>query len=81
MPLLLDSVPYTLVICEKPDAAERIAEALEEKESRQVKQGKIKIFILKNSERTYVICSALGHLYTISDPLQKRYIYPVFDVE
>lgn len=79
--MFLNSIPYTLVICEKPDAAERIAEALKEKGLSQVKKGKIKIFILKNNERIYVICSAIGHLYTVSDPLQKRYIYPVFNVE
>ncbi|MFQ6135343.1 MAG: DNA topoisomerase, partial [Nitrososphaerales archaeon] len=81
MPLPLDTAPYTLVICEKPDAAKRIAEALKEKDLTQTGQGKVKIFTLKNSGKTYVICSAIGHLYTVSDPAQKRYVYPVFDVE
>ena len=81
MPLLQNSSPYTLVICEKPDAAERIAEALSEKELNIKKYGNIKIFTLNRSDRTYVVCSAVGHLYTVSDPLQKRYVYPVFDVE
>jgi len=73
--------PYTLVICEKPDVAERIAEALKEKEFKLSKYGKVKVFFVKNNDKTYVICSALGHLYTVSDPLKKRYVYPVFDVE
>jgi len=81
VPLPQVSSPYTLVICEKPDAAERIAEALSEKELNITKHGNIKIFTLKRSDRTYVICSAIGHLYMVSDPLQKRYVYPVFDVE
>ncbi len=80
MSLLHDSSPYTLVICEKPDAAERVAEALSEKELNITKYGNIKTFILKRSGRTYVICSAIGHLYTVSSPFQKRYVYPVFDV-
>ncbi len=76
-----DSSPYTLVICEKPDAAERIADALSEKELNITKIGNVKLFTLKRSDKTFVICSAIGHLYTVSDPLQKRYVYPVFDVE
>jgi|TARA_B100001964_G_C14252810_1_gene610767 DNA topoisomerase-1 len=81
MSLSQDSSPYTLVICEKPDSAERIAEALSEKELNITKHGNIKIFTLKRSGRTYVICSASGHLYTISDTLPKHYVYPTFDVE
>lgn len=81
MPLPPDTTPYTLVVCEKPDAAKRIAEALTEKDLSQTGQGKVKIFTLTNGGKRYVICSAIGHLYTVSDPSQKRYVYPVFDVE
>ncbi|MFC1754611.1 DNA topoisomerase, partial [Thermoproteota archaeon] len=81
MSILPLSAPYTLVICEKPNAAERIAEALKEKELKLLKYGKVKVFVVINKDKIYVICSAIGHLYTVSDSLQKRYVYPVFDVE
>ncbi len=73
--------PYTLVICEKPDAAQRIADALKEGDLRQNSVGRVKTFTLTFRGKHYVICSALGHLYSIGDPAQKRHIYPVFDVE
>ncbi|MCL4437311.1 MAG: DNA topoisomerase I [Thaumarchaeota archaeon] len=73
--------PYTLVICEKPDAAQRIADALKEGDLKQSSYGRVKTFTLTYRGRRYVICSALGHLYSIGDPSQKRHIYPVFDVE
>lgn len=73
--------PYTLVICEKPDAAQRIADALKEDDLKQSSYGKVKTFTLTYRGSRYVICSALGHLYSIGDPSQKRHIYPVFDVE
>jgi DNA topoisomerase-1 len=73
--------PYTLVICEKPDAAQRIANALNERDLQQSNHGRVKTFTLTYRGRRYVICSALGHLYSIGDPAQKRHIYPVFDVE
>jgi len=71
---------YTLVICEKPDAAKRIAEALGEYEEKS-KKG-VSYYLVKGFDKSYyVVCSALGHLYTIADPTNRREIYPVLDVE
>ncbi len=81
MPPRSDTAPYTLVICEKPDAAKRIAEALKEKDLAETGIGRVKTFTLTYCGKTYVVCSAIGHLYSVSDPAQKRYVYPVFDVE
>jgi DNA topoisomerase-1 len=70
---------YTLVVCEKPAAARRIAQALgEPTESRA---GGISIFEVKNSRRHYKICTALGHLYGLTDVTKNRSVYPVFDLE
>jgi DNA topoisomerase-1 len=76
-----ESERYTLVICEKPDVAYRVANALDEGDLKQTTRGKMKVFNLKHRGRRYLICSALGHLYTVGDPDQKRHIYPIFDVE
>ena len=70
---------YTLVVCEKPAAARRIAQALgEPTESRS---GGISIFEVKNGQRHYKICTALGHLYGLIDVTKNRSVYPVFDLE
>jgi DNA topoisomerase-1 len=73
---------YTLVICEKPDAARRIAEALSSTDPETFKLGNIQAFRLEGScgER-YVVCAALGHLYGISDTVKDRRVYPALDLE
>lgn len=72
---------YTLTICEKPDAARRIARAIGVDDFREVRIDGVEVYVSKNGRRTYVVCPALGHLYTLEDPTAKRHIYPVFDVE
>ena len=47
----------------------------------EVEKNNVKIFILNMNGKKYVICSALGHLYTVGDPTKNRRIYPVFDIE
>jgi DNA topoisomerase-1 len=70
---------YTLVICEKPAAAKRIAQALgKPTESRF---GGISIFEIKNNQQHYKICTALGHLYGLTDVTKNRSVYPVLDLE
>jgi DNA topoisomerase I len=70
---------YTLVVCEKPDAARRIAHALgEPTESRP---GGISIFDVKNGGHHYKVCTALGHLYGLTDVARNRSVYPVLDFE
>ena len=70
---------YTLIITEKPDAANRIAQALDT-------DGKAKRFVEKGmpyyeAQRggKIVVVSALGHLYTVSTMAKGRSQYPVFD--
>ncbi|HXX72458.1 MAG TPA: toprim domain-containing protein, partial [Candidatus Acidoferrales bacterium] len=72
---------YTLVICEKPDAAPRVAEALSDGSSQSSTIDGVRIFRFKNQGEDFVVCSAQGHVYAISDPFQERAVYPVFDVE
>jgi DNA topoisomerase-1 len=72
---------YTLVICEKPDAAKRVADALSEGAARSfIENGMTAYRFVKGGEEI-VVCSALGHLYGVSDPFRERTVYPVFDVE
>ncbi|MDQ3872170.1 MAG: DNA topoisomerase I [Thermoproteota archaeon] len=66
-------------MCEKPDAARRIAQAIGvPTESRP---GGISIFDVKKDGRHYKICTALGHLYGLADVTKNRRVYPVLDLE
>ncbi|HXV46167.1 MAG TPA: DNA topoisomerase I [Nitrososphaera sp.] len=70
---------YTLVVCEKPDAARRIAQALgDPKESRP---AGISVFDVTHNDCHYKVCSALGHLYGLVDMAKNRSVYPVLDLE
>ncbi len=72
---------YVLTICEKPDAARRIARAIGTDEFKETRIDGVEVYVSKAGKKTYVVCSALGHLYTLEDPTSKRRIYPVFDLE
>jgi DNA topoisomerase-1 len=73
---------YTLVICEKPDAAKRVAEALSPGAPEVFKVGDVPAFRLEDAHgRSYVVCAAVGHLYGISDTVKDRRVYPALDLE
>ncbi|MCL4355422.1 MAG: DNA topoisomerase I [Nitrososphaerota archaeon] len=72
---------YTLVICEKPDAARRVADALSNGKSAVSQVEGTSVFRFVKGEEEFVVCSAQGHLYGVSDPSGERTVYPVFDVE
>ncbi len=69
---------YTLIVTEKPDAAARIAAALdiEGKPQREQKNGVPYYRAQRNGE--IVVVPAIGHLYTVASK-QKQRGYPVFD--
>ncbi len=73
---------YTLVVCEKPDAARRVAEALSSGALEAFKVGGVQAFRLGDAHgRRYVVCAATGHLYGMSDTVKDRRVYPVLDLE
>ncbi len=72
---------YTLIICEKPDAARRVAEALSRGTARIEQVEGTTVFRLNRRGEELVVCSAQGHVYGVSDPTEERSVYPVFDVE
>jgi len=69
---------YTLVITEKPDAAQRIAEALDEKGKPKKFEEKGVPYYIANHDKKIVIVPALGHLYTVTQEVGGRNYYPVF---
>ncbi len=70
---------YTLVVCEKPDAARRIAQALGD--ARESRPAGISVFDVTSDGRHYKVCTALGHLYGVVDATRNRSVYPVLDLE
>ncbi|MHA2357149.1 MAG: DNA topoisomerase I [Candidatus Heimdallarchaeaceae archaeon] len=73
--------PYILGIAEKPQAAQRIARALDEKSKPQLQRIKnVPIYTCQRDNKKIVIAPALGHLFTLS-PISKTWNYPVLDYE
>ena len=70
---------YVLIVTEKPDAAQKIAEYLDRRgKPQKVKEKGVPYYIACRDKRLVVVL-ALGHLYTVSDPDGKRDCYPVFN--
>ncbi|MCG3216607.1 MAG: DNA topoisomerase I [Candidatus Heimdallarchaeota archaeon] len=73
--------PYVLGIAEKPQAARRLARALDEKSKPQLKKMRgVSVFICQRGNKKIVIAPAIGHLFSIS-PISKTWNYPVLDYE
>jgi len=71
----------TLIICEKPDAALRMAEALSEsgKASKREKHG-APYYQIDTKDERIIVCSAIGHLYQVDTKgSSERHYYPVWD--
>lgn len=70
---------HTLIITEKPDAAKRIAEALDRQgKPEKLKENGVPYFVAQG-DRELVVVPAIGHLYTIVQERGKRNYYPVFN--
>jgi len=83
-----DDVPYALVVCEKPDAAKRIAQALGGGSRTAISKAwvgmipvPVPVFESSYRGRRFVICSAIGHMYGLVDITKSKSVYPVFDLE
>ena len=69
---------YTLVITEKPDAAQRIALALDKKHKPTRMNLNGVPYYVAERDRRIVVAPALGHLYTVVGERRKRDFYPIF---
>jgi DNA topoisomerase-1 len=70
---------YTLIITEKPDAASRIASALDAEGKPEKKSEKGVPYYLAKRDADIVVVPALGHLYTVAGKKTAKRSYPVFD--
>jgi len=70
---------YTLIVTEKPDAAQRIAKALDlEGKPQKIEENGVPYFIAQRNKKLVVV-PALGHLYTVIQERGGRNYYPVFN--
>lgn len=70
-----------LVISEKPNAAKRIAEALDENENpHEIKVGSVSYYECTRGEDTIWVAYALGHLYELRQT-ERRWSYPRLETE
>ena len=71
------------VLCEKPDAAMRIAKALDYENdgngiSKKTLRG-VPYYEVNRGKEKLLIVSALGHLYTVAPSVADRQVFPIFD--
>ncbi len=73
----------TVIVCEKPDAAARVARALDEDgDPRRMESQGVPFYESHNRQETILVCSALGHLYAVDSKTHtSRRFYPVWDFE
>lgn len=72
---------YELIISEKPQAAEKIANAIGGKSVKKVRDGKVNYFALQYEGREIRVASAVGHLYILGEKGGESWEYPIFDTE
>src|SRR5438552_5419335 len=73
----------TLIICEKPDAAARVARALDEDgDPRRTETQGVPIYESRNRKETILVCSAIGHLHAVDlNTRTRRRYYPLWDFD
>ena len=73
---------YTLIIAEKPTAAQRIAAALGEGKHKKLQKRGVPYYKLMRSGREIVVVPAVGHLFVLNeDNGNSKWSYPVFSVK
>lgn len=72
---------YELIISEKPQAAQKIAEALADSKPKKVRDNKVNYFSLTHNGKPIIVASAVGHLYVLGEKGGESWEYPVFETE
>lgn len=70
---------YVLIVTEKPEAARRMAQALDKDEKPEKVEEKGVPYFRAVRDRNLVVVPALGHLYTVVQEGGRRNYYPVFN--
>ncbi|HJU80019.1 MAG TPA: DNA topoisomerase I [Nitrososphaeraceae archaeon] len=72
---------YQLVICEKPLAAKRISQVLGSKNiiEKKYSLGIVVFEITSDKNQRFIVCSALGHMYSLIPKEKNRKKYPIYE--
>jgi len=73
-------MPYTLIIAEKPAAANKIATALADGKISKENLDGVPFYRVKRKSEEIVVGCSVGHLYTLEQKEKKKWTYPVFDI-
>lgn len=71
----------TMLICEKPDAAKKIAQALAEGKVGEEGEGNSKYYTFRRNKEIHYSVPAVGHLFGLKDVSGKGWTYPIFETE
>lgn len=71
----------TLIISEKPKAAERIASALADGSVKKGKSGQASWFEITSRGKRIIVVPAVGHLFTLKQKGNGHWTYPIFETE
>jgi DNA topoisomerase-1 len=72
---------YELIISEKPQAAQKIAEALADNGAKKLKEKGVNYYSLTHEGKQIRVASAVGHLYGLGEKGGESWEYPVFETE
>ncbi|MCW4023662.1 MAG: DNA topoisomerase I [Candidatus Bathyarchaeota archaeon] len=72
---------YTLVVAEKPDAARRIAAALDTAGKPKENRENGTPFFSAYRSSNIIVVPALGHLYTVTSTKKEKQTFPIFDYQ
>jgi DNA topoisomerase-1 len=70
----------TLIVCEKPSAAVKIASAIAEKKPKKGELNGVPYYEFKHDGKQMVVVPALGHLFTLKN-LRPMRDYPVYEID
>ncbi|MEK6826319.1 MAG: DNA topoisomerase, partial [Nanoarchaeota archaeon] len=71
---------HELIICEKPSAALKVAQALANGSLKKHSIDKVYFYEIKKNNKTIFVASAVGHLFVLAEKNKKGWTYPVFDI-
>ena len=75
------NMTYELIICEKPQAAQKIADALSTGKLKKHSESKVPYYEIDHDGKKIIVAAAVGHLFGLGEKDKKEWTYPVFSIE
>ena len=77
----MKTMEYELIITEKPNAAKKIAEALDNGKPIKENIKGVPYYKVTHGNKDLLVGCAVGHLYSVDEIKKGKWTYPVFDIE